>query len=102
MGWLDFFLYHEIEIEIVQSVALDRQSLNLGGNVAALAELVDRTLNANLVPCKQLVARLLEGERTVFLDLLKTWWRTLDLAFKIAKEQLVRSINALGNILSCL
>lgn len=96
---VDFFLHHEIEIEIPQRVALDCDRLHVRRNVAALAVLVDSALNVDAIVGKQLPARLLEGEGSVLLDLLERGRRGLDLALEVAKEQLVGAVNTLHYIL---
>lgn len=96
---VDFFLDNEVEPEIAQRIPLDRHRLDVLWNVPALAVLVDLALDVDPVSTEQLPARLLEREGTVLLDLLKTWWRSPDLALEVAKEQLIRLVDALYDVL---
>jgi hypothetical protein len=99
---VDFFLYHKVEPEIAKTVPFDRDRLDVGWNIARLAEFVDHTLNANLVTLKQFPTCLLERERTILFDLLKAWGcgTHLVLVLEVAKEKLIAFVNALNNILN--
>lgn len=97
---VDFFLHHKVEVEIAQRVALDCDRLDARGNVTTLAVLIDLALNVDAVAFKQFPTSLLKREGSVLLDLLERGWRGLDLALKIAKEQLVSAVNALCNVLN--
>ena len=94
-----FFLYHKVQIEIVQRVALNRDGFNVGRKLATFEELVHPALYIDPVAVQQFPARLLEGEAAVLLDFLKAWWACANLAFEVAKEQLVGFVNALHDVL---
>jgi len=93
------FLNHKVQIEIAQRVALNRHSLDVRWNLAAFEVLVHLALDGDLVAVQQLPARLLEGEAAVLLDFLEAWRPRAHLALVIAKEQLVRLVNALHDVL---
>jgi hypothetical protein len=57
-------------------------------------------LNLDFVPIKQLPASLFQREAAVLLDFLKARRRGLHLALEITKEQLIRFIDALHNVLN--
>lgn len=99
VGLVDLFLNDEVQKKIAKTITLNGDSLNVRWNIAAFAEFIDLTLNADLVVLKQLPTGLFEGETAVLLDLLKTWGRRSHFALEIAKEQLIGFVNALDNIL---
>lgn len=94
------FLYHKVQVEIVKTITLDRDRLNVCWNVAGLAEFVDRALNLDLVAAQQLPTGLLEREGAIPLDLLKAGWGCTNLVLEIAKEELISLVDTLNNILN--
>lgn len=96
----DFFLYHKVQVEIVKTIPLDGDSLNVRWYITAFAEFVDTTLNADLVAVQQLPPRLLESERAILSHLLKAGRGSAYFPLEITKEQGVGSINAVNNVLN--
>lgn len=97
---VDLFLDNEVQIEIAQRITLHGHGFDIGGDIARLAELVHLATNDNLIYVKQFPTCLLKREAAVLFHFLEAWWTGANLTFEIAKEKLVRLVNAVANILN--
>ena len=100
------FFNHKVQVEIAQRVTFDRYGFNACRNLATFEVLVDLALDGDLVAVQQLPACLFQGEAAVLLDFLKAWGTgrvpSGSLALEVAKEQLIRLVDALHDVLNCL
>lgn len=102
---VDFFLfrlYGKANEQFPKQVALDRDRFDRAENFPAFAELVDFTLNANLIGTDQLPTGLLERKRRVLFDLAepRPCKALRNLPGFVLKKQLITPIDTLANVLN--
>ncbi len=97
-------LYREAKPKVAALVAFHGHCFNVAVDLAGLTKLVRSAINANLIPAKQFPATLFQGERLVLLNFLEFWASMLAAGFALLglEKHLVRTVQALNNILYCL
>lgn len=97
---LDF--QRKAQIQVIQGIALDGDSLDAANQISIFAEFIDIFTDLNLAGIYQFPAGLFEREALELGYLPESWRRGPDAVFEVAKEKLVTLLDSLYHILQCL
>lgn len=95
--WFDF--YHKVEIEIAKRITFNCDRLNARWNIARFTKLIDAALNFDTIRVEQLPTRLFQCEGGILFNFLESGRACANLAFEVAKEQLIGFVDAVNNVL---